>query len=391
MADIPRKVLSEHFQNKMEGRRLVSALFLTYQFDPGFFEQEVLPVFLDIPLSHAAKIKLVQLEDALRSVPGEITVYYDWNGLCPNTGSARLDIKRIPVHHRTGIFHPKNVFLLVEDAEPDEDGHRSRALLVSSLSANLTRAGWWENVEACHTEEIRENDLSRLPEDIKGLLQGLERRLGERDAGQHEALRSIRGFFRKTDQSVHRSVSGFLKTHFYNGETSFIEFLRDVAGNSLQGMNLEIISPYFDSGPKSGPLENLIREFDPREVRIMLPCKDNGDALCPPELYEWVTEQAGVSWGQLPRDILSMGKGEQLKQRFVHAKVYRFFSQRPKREIFFIGSVNLTVSAHQSGGNLETGFLVEVEPLHRPNWWLQTDERQPAGFEIRSEDEGTAT
>jgi hypothetical protein len=29
-------------------------------------------------------------------------------------------VKRIPVRHPTGVFHPKNV-LLVEDAEPSED------------------------------------------------------------------------------------------------------------------------------------------------------------------------------------------------------------------------------------------------------------------------------
>lgn len=74
MAEIPREVLSEHFQERMEGRRLVSAVFLTFRFDPAFFEQEVLPVFLDIPLSHAAAIKLVQLEDALRTLAGSIAV-----------------------------------------------------------------------------------------------------------------------------------------------------------------------------------------------------------------------------------------------------------------------------------------------------------------------------
>ena len=37
MADVPHEVLSEHFQERMEGCRLVAAVFLTYQFDPGFF------------------------------------------------------------------------------------------------------------------------------------------------------------------------------------------------------------------------------------------------------------------------------------------------------------------------------------------------------------------
>ena len=64
MADIPREVLSEHFQERMRGRVLKTAVFLTFRLDPGFFEQEVLPVFLDVPLSHEPTIRLIQLEDA---------------------------------------------------------------------------------------------------------------------------------------------------------------------------------------------------------------------------------------------------------------------------------------------------------------------------------------
>src|ERR1700730_9723408 len=150
----------------LRGRRLVAAVFLTFRFDPEFFEQEILPVFLDVPLSHAAAIKLVQLEDALRSVPHGVVVYYDQNGLVPEAGPARLDVKRIAVRHRTGIFHPKNVLALVESGEPDQDGHRAKSLIVACLSANLTRAGWWENLEVCHTEEIAEGAFTRVREDL---------------------------------------------------------------------------------------------------------------------------------------------------------------------------------------------------------------------------------
>ena len=38
MADIPHAVLSEHFQERLNERRLISAVFTTYEFDPGFFE-----------------------------------------------------------------------------------------------------------------------------------------------------------------------------------------------------------------------------------------------------------------------------------------------------------------------------------------------------------------
>ncbi len=197
MAEIPRAVLSEHFQERMSGRRLRSAVFLTYQFDPGFFEQEVLPVFLDVSLSHATAIRVVQLEDALRSLPGEIAVYYDANGLnSGDGGSAKLDVRRIPIRHHTGIFHPKNVFLLVENEEPDDDGHHPQTLLIASLSANLTRSGWWENVEACHVEEIAEGDKTRLKDDVSAFLESTAQQGGGGGAARARCAKSSPSFVR---------------------------------------------------------------------------------------------------------------------------------------------------------------------------------------------------
>lgn len=391
MADIPHAVLSEHLEEQLRGRRLLAAVFLTFRFDPGFFEQEILPVFLNVPVSHATAIKLVQLDDALRTVPDGVAVYYDQNGLVPEAGSSRLDVKRIAVRHRTGIFHPKNVFALVEEVEADENGHRAKALLVACLSANLTRAGWWENVEVCHSEEIAEDASTRAAEDVIALLDGVERRVGDKASDGHASLRAIRTFLRTTDQRERRSADGQLHTHFFDGSTSVPEFLSAVAGNKLQGMNLEIISPYFDEGPTSKPLEELLEQFDPREVRVFLPRGNTGEALCSQDIFEWVSRQPSVSWAKLPQERVRGGKSEKARERFVHAKVYRFFQPQPKREILFVGSANLTNPAHRSGGNLETGFLVELDPPRRPEWWLATDASKPQTYEPCTEDEGTAT
>jgi hypothetical protein len=180
MSDIRRAVFSEQLEERMGRRRLVTAVFITLRFDPKFFEQEILPLFLDVPLSHASAIKLVQLEDALRYVPCGVAVYYDKNALVAEVGLGRLDVKRIPVRHRTGIFHPNNVFVLVEDSEPVEDGHRQQALIVASMSAKLTRPGRQENVQLFHSEEIAEADSTRLREDLIRFFEGLERRVGDK-------------------------------------------------------------------------------------------------------------------------------------------------------------------------------------------------------------------
>jgi hypothetical protein len=374
----------------MKGRRLRSAVFLTYQFDSGFFEQEVLPVLVDIPLSHSVPLRLIQLEDALRGLPGEIAVYYDSNGLVAgDAGSARLDVRRIPVQHRTGIFHPKNVFLLTESEESDDAGYHPQILIIATLSANLTRAGWWENVEACYVEEIAEGDKTRLKDDLASFLDVLRRKTPA--SAKHGALREISAFLRNASPRRMKSASGKLHTHFYNGTVSLPDFLERTAGQILRGSYLEVISPYFDDATSCRPLLTLIERFQPKEVRVFLPQSAGGDGLCRPELYESVRALPGVHWGRLHHDILRLSRSDDAGQRFVHAKIYRFFTQNPKREICFVGSANLTSAAHQTSGNVETGFLIDMTPPRRPEFWMTPHDRRPSEFQVRREDDVSAT
>lgn len=389
MSEVPHAVLSEHFQARLKSRRLISAVFTTFEFEPAFFELEILPVFFDVPLSHVNMLRWVQLEEVLRKSHCPIAVYYDTNGLQAVDGeSPKLNIQRLPVRHRTGIFHPKNVFLLVEEPEPDEYGNHAQALLVASMSANLTRAGWWRNVEVCHVEEIAAGAKTRLRDELLAYLETLKNKVPSEE--EHAALMRVREFLRSTEQRAHRSSNGFLHTHFYRGTEPFADFLAEVAGADLSGMNLEIISPFFDKSGDSKPLEALIERFAPNEVRLYLPRNRAGDAIVPQALYESVRELPEAGWGHLARGFLKMGPSEEAGERNVHAKVYRFFSQRPKRELLFVGSVNLTQAAHQRGGNLETGFLVEIDPPRRPDFWLTPEERPQTNFAPPGEAEETA-
>lgn len=385
MERIPSQILSECFQEHMSGHRLIAAVFLTYKFDPAFFEQEILPVFVDLPLSHAAPVKLIQLEDALRELGGRIAVYYDAGGLMATGGSAKLDVRRIPVRHATGIFHAKNVFALVEARETTEGLEpKPRKLLVACMSANLTRSGWWENVEVAHVEVIEPDKKSRLGADARGFLRDLDGRISQ--TPEPEAVREIRAFLRDVPQREQRSADGRLEPHFFTGTGSLPDFITSVTGRRLQGMSLEILSPYFDDATDSRPLTELLDRFDPREARILLPKNESGEAQVRKEIYEAVCARSNCTWGELPNELLRLGKGEDAGERFVHAKVYRFFQQRPKKEYLFIGSANLTNAAHQRGGNLESGFLVEVDCPSAPEFWLRSLGRRPKAFEARTED-----
>jgi hypothetical protein len=386
---IPHAVLSEVLEERLRGRRLIAGIFLTYEFDPGFFEQEILPIVLDAAVSHARGIRLVQLEDTLEKSGARIAVYYDVNRLISgDVGSAHLDIQRVPVRRGTGVFHPKNVLLLVEELESDaEDEPPARALIIGAMSANLTRAGWWENVESAHFEEIAEGEPSLLKVDMQTLLRDLRHRTA---AGQeHTAVEAIREFLRGTERRVRRFREGWLLPHFYNGNETFIQFLNRCAGDRIYRNYLEIISPYLDDAADCKPLEDLIAQFEPKEVRVFLPRGRDQEAACREDLYEAVKKLPNVSWGRLPAQLLQRGKAQGAQERFTHAKLYRFFTEKPKREICFVGSPNLTSPAHKKGGNWETGFLLEVECPSVPRFWLSLEHAKPSTFKPSTESDPT--
>jgi len=389
MADIPHAVLSEHFQERLNERRLISAVFTTYEFDPGFFELEIIPVLVDLAISHAKTVRIVQLEDRLRDLRGEIAVYYDANGLSGESESSRLDIRRIPIRHHPAIFHAKTIFLLLESIEPDKEGLHARSLLVANLSSNLTEAGWWRNVECCHVEEILEGSRTSLKEDFRTFLTALKRRA--RAVKKHEAVDDILKFLQGLQPETRKTaVNGRLQTRFFDGSQSLPDFLDSAAGPLVRGANLEIISPYFDDASVCKPLEELIDRLQPRQIRVFLPRSNAGEGLCRSDLYDSVRAIPNVEWGRLEKDLLRSGSSENAADRFVHAKVYRFFTQNPRREICFVGSANLTSPAHQAGGNLETGFLVELSPTRRPDFWLAPYQRRPQEFRLPTDDEAAA-
>jgi len=63
---IPQKVLSQQLGDKLDGRRVRSAVFTTYTFDPGFFEAHVLPILFEKPFHQVEKVRRIQMERIFR-------------------------------------------------------------------------------------------------------------------------------------------------------------------------------------------------------------------------------------------------------------------------------------------------------------------------------------
>lgn len=374
----PRDVLTDRLQQAVGGRRVDAAVFTTFRFEPGFFEQEILTALFDVTWHHVPKLRRLQFEDLLRRLSGRVAVYYDQRALVEgDLGSPALDIRRIPCRPGTGYFHPKVILVLVEGP----------ALVAMVSSANLTRAGWWENVEAAVVEELAAGEPSRMRDDLAAFADHLR----SRTAGvrEHEALDAVRAFLRTVPQTQQRSWAGRLHTHFYaNGRTAantVTEFIADATRGTLNGWSLDIISPYVDEAEHSRPLEDVVAAFGPKSVRVLVP-EEDGVARCPRALYERVRED-GCEWARLPQDMVRRGRDERATPRTVHAKVLRFFDGN--REIIFAGSVNLTTAGHQAAGNVEAAVLFERRHERRLRHWLSPVEEPPAFFAPVREDDGT--
>ena len=388
---VPTAVLSQAIQDAIGGRRVRVGLFTTYSFDPGFFELNALPLLFDQSFSQVDKVRRIQLEDALRDVE-ELAVYYDRRALAQDGEPAQLDYRRIDVSRSTGVFHPKLVLLLLEEGpDPKEDEAGTvESLLVGIQSANLTRAGWWENVECAHFEEILSLSVSgeRIPfrSDLLSLL--LQLRRSAPDDEEHVALDRIVGFLKRRTQRraySHARSQGAWFTRIFCGQDG-----QDLSGwlASLhldrKDWNLEIVSPYFDEGG-AGPLETLVETLHPRQTRVLLPRDLDGTALVSRATYDAV---AGLArWADPPRSVIRRGRtdtSDHLPDRRVHAKLYRLW-HRDGRDLMITGSVNLTTPghAHWRAGNLEAAFLVDVSAERFPRrWWLDPldAESEPTHF-----------
>lgn len=395
---IPMKVLTEQVAEAINSRRVRSAVFTTFSFDPGFFELNILPVLFDQPFSQPDKVRRLQLEDALRTVD-HLAVYYDRRALAQDGEPAQLDYRRLDVSRHTGYFHPKVILLLVEErheagGDAADDGRQVEAarqtLVVGILSANLTRAGWWENVECAHIEEISDRDANDQPCQFLPDLLALVQRIRQSASGDDDqsALDKINAFlseFRERNSIEKYNSDARYHTRIFGAQSGITlsNWLRQLDFDS-EGLNLEVISPYFDAHGE-GPLRDLIDALRPREVRVFLPLEPDGALRVTEAAYEAVAALDGTRWARLPGEVTNRGrdeKSERLAPRRVHAKVYRLW-KRGGPELLLVGSPNLTSAGHSQGeaGNLEAAFIVDTSGMgYRRRWWLEPMEQEASRF-----------
>ena len=315
-------ILKNRLRELIADRKVVASLFYSFNFDPKFFENYVMPLLVPEQtfINNSITNNILWRKLYKDNLVPPITVYFDQDAKSTENGPY-LDYQLVPVNmpmvgKNKGNFHPKNSFILVRNEDPT----KTLELIIITGSNNITQSGWCENIE-CIAEHLLINEQEfpyEFREKIRVFIQDIQ--IDSKKKGT-EAENLILSYLNKAGKTKERNY------HFYNSYTSsFQEFLNDYVLQDESINQLEIISPYFKKTPA---LLDICRERNIK-IKIQAPFKDDFCLL--DEVVFNKYKEGGIRWYYPDND-----------SRYNHSKVYRFYGSEKVYTI--IGSVNLTEPA----------------------------------------------
>jgi len=366
MKDALREVLADN-----PGYRVTTALFTTYGFEPDFFEYSIIPLLLpegEGDFSLHPVVRRVQLEAHLREHPMKVDVYFDGRVAVP--GCPLLPYNMIPMHPNQAEFHGKVILLLLDN------GSGNPLCTLGVGSANLTKAGWWENLEGWYFTpafQPGKTPAGLLP-GIQQLLEYLNDRQQKESA--HEALSKVFEDARKSTKERYPIFGVF------TGSTGFTTWLKKhvpQAERQITSRPLDVISPYFAQSGHDTLVDQLCEAVGAKNLKVWLPIdvwQSGGPAaLIEESAYTALGELKALTWSEFSDPALVEARAGKATPRLLHAKVIR----RPGH-FCFMGSVNFSNKAFWH--NYEAGFLFEDDGKS----WLRNTQETPQRF-IRPQEE----
>lgn len=348
-------VISNHLSELLDSRDVLAAVFTTYTFEPEFFELEVIPLLLsgDIEFSSDERVKQFQVREALRVADLPLEIFYDLK-LARQEASTSPAMQYLchGVSHGNSAFHAKLSLILVDD---HNKGHK--CLLVGAGSNNLSRAGWWDNIECQHWEVVSpmgasRSFLNRLQEDVAYLQ--LQQHLQPETAT--DALLSIKEYLadcRASNDAKPVSYYGLSPDRGMN----FPRFMRRQAKMSWSYSNwtLEIISPFFAEDAKNTE-HKFFEKLGVKKIHILLPRDQDCIPTCQKEYFDHIEGENNIHWAEWASASAKELGVNCLPFRRLHAKVYHFYNK--VQSWAFVGSVNFSHKAMWD--NVEAGFFVKL-------------------------------
>jgi hypothetical protein len=361
--------ISEAFRTVIGDREIKQAFFSTYSFEPDFFELEVLPMLLGNPaLSSNESIRYYQLQSLMRQHAERFAVVYDLSVFNPQL-APRLEVEYLPMRVGGACQHAKLMVVVVHDHQS-----KQQSIILGAGSFNLTKAGWWENLEVGHWVELREGFA---PGNIhRPLLDALR---FYQTHTPSSALSAILGVAQALEASADDPSCSFYFSGHGSGRVHFDSFITD---NTHAKTQLEVISPFFAAEADNRVILSFLNRYP--AVTVLLPLDERGQALVDESVYEALPSES-ITWGCWSDSIRKSHLDQKGGYRRLHAKIYRSLGDAPWS---FVGSVNLSFKAFRQ--NVEAGFLIRghatkalLAPLEIPpdrfNVELETDSQSDAG------------
>ena len=339
-------ILGEKLKEEINGRKIIAAVFHSFNFDPDFFENYLLPLFLpDIPFGDN-KIQNTILWKKYQNELPPVTVYCDFHAKAERGIHLDYTVHTIDILKVNGVkpcFHQKHTSILLDDD----------TLLFFVGSNNLTEAGWCSNLEGVNFFKLKSGEY--FPREFKDQIRNFNRGIRSQYYNEHSPADDfIEKFFAKIGYTNEVDFKLLNSKDFReeNNMSHFGSFLSNLCLEGNDGIpfkKIEIVSPYYSSGISM--FETLIQTTNCSDISCSIPFENSDLVALDKTLFDNANE-LGINWKAIK------GMNETKGHRFNHSKIYQFFGD--KKVFILVGSINFTNMAWKGisqGGNYESAIL----------------------------------
>lgn len=317
--------------------KIKAAVFTTFNFQPEFFENNVLPSLFCVETDQDGA-RRVSVNEQLSNT--QVSVLYDASTVPKGGGTYRYQQHGIFVSPH--FFHPKLIFVAGDDRV---EGKPWLYLAVSS--ANLTLSAWGKNQEVFGELWIG-STRQTLHNEVKSALEWLQKQLQAKNNPSpaiNLCLQILDGMGGSTQAEFTTNASFYFSPLHKDGFWPVLQ-----AGQTQKWDRLSVLSPYW------GSVDENLEEANAREYVLIPALLDDGKYGLG---RDSVKDREDVELCRLARrdDI-----------RFWHAKAY--FLERKNRLRIGIGSGNFTDAGLAGGGkgNVEAMLIYEPDAGTHNTW-----------------------
>ncbi len=358
-------VIIEKLKETIGNKKVLAAVFYTFNFNAKFFENYILTAFFPhVNFSDNEIQNTILWRKYIKQLP-PVTVYCDFHAKEPDAPHLNYDIRAIDMPNSSkACFHPKISFILLDD----------NTLLVLTGSNNLSVGGWCTNKEMVSIKSLKKGEY--FPNDQrKELKEFLDKTRELSHRNNSDAEDKISTFLDQLKRTNHTDFL-FYSSYNYSFKALLNKLLESEGEEEFE--NIEIISPYLTTGHH--PVSDMISLSAQNTVLLNVPYMATNLADITEDDYQRF-QDLGVKWCRL------IETDNDKTFRFNHSKVYRL---KCKRKFFtIIGSVNLTDAAWRGlneNGNVETA-IVYIEPIKNWESWLEEYHNNDISFGTINSDE----